>query len=79
MTTRYSLWYEHEIEDGEDEFTLIGIYSSEGKALAVIPSVKEHPDFKGQPGEFRVCLDELDETGWDEGFITRAEAMLPKE
>ncbi len=77
MTIVYALW--HDIEDADDDGILIGIYSSEEKALAVIPAAKEHSDFKGVTGEFRVYKTTVDRTGWEEGFITRAEAMLPKE
>jgi hypothetical protein len=77
MTTVFELW--HTDEEADNEGTLIGIYSSEEKALAIIPAVSEHPDFKGQPGELRVYHSTIDETGWEEGFITWAEALLPKE
>ncbi|MDT8716222.1 hypothetical protein IAI10_06100 [Clostridium sp. 19966] len=55
--------------NGIDEEKIIGIYSTEQKAKAVIEEHKKLTGFKDYPKGF--CIDEyeLDKNFWEEGFI----------
>ena len=61
--------------DEEDEFKLIGIYSSEEKAQAAIDHARLRPGFSTGPGDLQVSPWIIEQTRWDGGFVTWAEAL----
>lgn len=77
MTTIYLLWHVRETEYGDAENAFIGAYSSEDNAKQAIERLKSQPGFKDYPDDFQIHECILDQTGWQEGFITVAEAMKP--
>lgn len=59
----------HVREDDEDEdIKLIGVFSSEEKAIEVRNSIIDQPGFKDYPDGFSVDRYVLDKVSWAEGF-----------
>ena len=79
MTTIYLLWYLHENEFGHEDNKFIGAYSTRANAQAAIEPLKDQPGFKDDPTQFGIYECILDQTWWQEGFMTVAQAMQPKE
>ena len=75
MTDVYLLWHIHDTGHGDEETKLIGVYSTEQRAQQAIARLKQQPGFKDYPDDFQIELCGVDETGWQEGFITVAESL----
>ncbi len=65
--------WEIEKDEGQNP-RLIGTYSSEALAVAAAESLRAKPGFRDWPAGFRVLETWLNQTGWEEGFITFEEA-----
>jgi hypothetical protein len=75
MTSRemrqvYLLWHTHELEDGESDEKLLGVYSTEEKAAGRIASAGHLPGFREAPDGFEVARYVVDHDEWAEGFVT---------
>lgn len=55
--------------NGEEDFKLIGIYSSEIEARAAIERIKVQPGFRDYPEGFHIDRYQVDEDNWTEGFV----------
>ena len=68
----------HEFDDGHEDFTLLGIYSSRERAEAAVESVREQPGFRDHPDGFAISECEVDpqRVGWPEGFSTISDPRL---
>ena len=70
MTKLFLLHHVREVDDDSDDVKLIGIYSSEEKALDALKLVKQQPGFSSFPDGFEISEAVLDHTEWSEGFLT---------
>ena len=68
----YLLWHTHQHEIGEDDEKLLGVYSSEARALERADQAKELPGFRDAPDGFEVARYELDRDEWMEGYFTES-------
>ena len=75
MTTIYMLWHVRETVSGHEDEKFIGAYSTEDKAKEAIERLKTQVGFKEYPNDFQIHPCILDETGWEEGFVTVAESI----
>jgi hypothetical protein len=66
----YLLWHTHELEDGESNEKLLGVYSTEEKATRRIASARMLPGFREAPAGFEVARYVVDRDQWAEGFVT---------
>jgi hypothetical protein len=66
----YLLWHTHELEDGETNEKLLGVYSTEAKAMGRIASAMKLPGFREAPAGFEVAPYVVDRDEWAEGFVT---------
>jgi hypothetical protein len=66
----YVLHHVHELENGYEDVKLLGIFSSEAKALKLIERYKLLEGFKDYPGGFSVDKYTVDKSHWNEGFTT---------
>jgi len=55
---------------GDEEIKLIGVYSSKQKANDAVCFLSKQPGFKDFADYFFVEEYQLDETNWQEGFVT---------
>jgi hypothetical protein len=71
MTLLHVLWHSYQPDPtvDHDEETFIGIYSSEEKARAAVEQLRLKPGFRDYPDGFEIHPQQVDATGWDEGFI----------
>lgn len=69
METVYLLWFEQEHEEGEDTELLIGVYRTEGDALAAKERLKNQPGFREYPTGFITAPYEIGRDHWTEGFV----------
>ena len=65
----YLLWHTHELENGESDEKLLGVYSTEAKARNRIASAAGLPGFSEAPAGFEVARYALDRDEWTEGFV----------
>jgi hypothetical protein len=70
------LWHSYEL-DGEEESTLIGVYSTEAHANASRERASKLPGFRDHPAAFIVDRYKLDEDNWTEGFVTVRQSPEP--
>lgn len=63
------LWYVRELEDGEEDSLLIGVYRSEDDAKAAIERLESKRGFVDDPNGFQVHECRLNRDHWTEGFI----------
>ena len=75
MTEVYLLWHIRDTGHGDEETKLIGVYSSEEKAQQAIERLKVQPGFRDYPDDFQIGPCTVDDTWWEEGFITVAESL----
>lgn len=75
MDVVFLLWHVHEFEDGADDEKLIGVYRTEENAKLAIERLRVQPGFVDLPNGFEVCPYTLDKDHWEEGYISRAEAL----
>lgn len=66
----FKLYHIRAKDDGDDE-KLIGIYTTNEKAMAAIQRLRGLPGFKDYPLGFEIFEHVLDKDGWTEGFITQ--------
>jgi hypothetical protein len=70
MDEVFLLWHVHELNDGEDDEKLIGVYRTEHDARAAIERVGDQPGFVDHPDGFQICQYDLNSDNWTEGFVT---------
>ena len=64
----FILYYINELN--EDDFKLIGVYSSKENAEKAKQRTKLLPGFINSPDSFLIDKHKLDEDHWTEGFVT---------
>lgn len=68
--TIFMVTHTHEINPGEEDDKLIGVYSNREKADLAVDRAKTLPGFRDHPEGFLVEPYGLDEDHWREGFVT---------
>ena len=67
----FLLWHVHELEGGDDDEKLIGVYSTHEKAEQARLRALARPGFCDSPEGFQICRYPVDEDrNWKDGFIT---------
>lgn len=66
----YILQHVHEFGGGHEDVKILGIFSSESKAIELIEKYKMQPGFKDYPDGFATDRYVLDKAEWIEGFST---------
>jgi len=66
----FILWHVHEIQGGDDDEKLIGVYQSEDDAMAAIERLRSQPGFKDTPEGFQIDRYEINKDHWTEGYVT---------
>jgi hypothetical protein len=57
--------------DGDStEVKFIGVYSSRNLAEEAVARLRTKPGFAGSPGGFSIDAVQLDQTSWEDGFVT---------
>jgi hypothetical protein len=69
VDTVYALWYVLEHEGRDDTELNIGIYCTEGDAMAAIERLRDKPGFRDWPEGFQIHPTKLNQDGWTEGFV----------
>ena len=67
----FVLWHVRTFDDGDDDEKLIGIYSTEERAVEARKRAVTLPGFREHPEGFEIHPYQLDRDGWTEGFVTR--------
>ena len=70
MEVVFLLCHVHEIEPGNDDEKLIGVYRTEGDAKSAIERLRTQPGFVEVPDGFQICPYELNMDHWTEGYVT---------
>jgi hypothetical protein len=70
MDIVFLLWHLHEIELGNDDEKLIGVYRTEDDAKSAIERLRTQPGFVDIPDGFQICPYELNADHWTEGYVT---------
>ena len=65
----FILWHIRELENGEDETKLIGVYSTEQLAEAARERSRQLPGFRDLPDGFIIDRYAVDKDHWTEGYI----------
>jgi hypothetical protein len=60
----------HELEDGEDEVKMIGVYSTRENAESAVERLRLQPGFRDTPNCFFIDDYTVDQTYWTEGYVT---------
>jgi hypothetical protein len=68
MKTVYLLYHSHDSAEGDDNYKLLGIFSTEKKAQDAIDSFRLKPGFVDYPDDFSIDKYEIDKAYWSEGF-----------
>ena len=79
MKTVYIVHHVQEIEDGDEEVKLIGIYSSQKNAEATVARLSEVTGFCDTRDGFHIEGYELNKDHWADGYISWAEATTASE
>ena len=66
----YVLWHTHELNEGEEDSKLLGVYSTESIAKDKIIQYKTLPGFNEYPDGFEITRYEIDVDNWKAGFVT---------
>jgi hypothetical protein len=66
----FILWHVHEMESGEEDSKLIGVYSTEQSAEAARQRSCRLPGFRDSPDAFTIDNYEVDTDHWTEGYAT---------
>lgn len=69
LTHVHILWHTYE-RDETEQSKLIGVYTSKQLAEAEIPRLRLLPGFSDYPDSFLVDSVKLNQTWWDDGFVT---------
>ena len=64
----YVLQHERELEDDSSDVKMIGVYGSEGDALAAQQRLSTAPGFREHCDGFSIDVYELGQDCWTEGF-----------
>ena len=67
----FVLWHSYELNDGEEDSKLLGIYSSASIANEKTNEYKKLTGFSDHPSMFEVVKYEIGVDHWQEGFVTR--------
>jgi hypothetical protein len=67
--TVYLLWHAHDLVE-EIDVKLIGVYSSEARAIEARERAKTLPGFRENPDGFHIDRYEVDKDSWTTGFVT---------
>lgn len=73
MKSVFILWHSYELNEGEEEIKLLGVFSSEGIAIKKISEYKKLPGFCDHLDGFEVVSYKIDVDQWKEGFVTQSE------
>lgn len=66
----FLLWQTHELEGGESDEKLLGVYSTEEAANSRASAARRLPGFCLSPDGFQVVRYVVDRDEWTEGFVT---------
>jgi len=66
----YALWHIYELNEGEDESKLCGIFSTKAAALEAQATLTTQPGFRLHPDAFSIAKTLLNKPEWVEGFST---------
>lgn len=68
----YSLWHTHVDENlpGGEDAKLIGIYTSNEKAIEAQSRAEKLKGFRDFPEGFEISIERLDQDRWTSGFAT---------
>ena len=68
----------HDMEDGEEDVKMIGVYSSREKAEQAVERLQIQPGFSDLPEGF--CIDRypVDKDHWTEGYVTLYSEVRPE-
>lgn len=64
------LFHVHELDEGEEDVKIIGVYSDQGQADAAQARASLLPGFSEAPEGFQWGEYELDRDEWTEGYVT---------
>ena len=64
----YIVQHSYELESGNDETKIIGVFSSYQYAKEIVDQYITLPGFKERPNNFFIDKYEIDKKHWDEGF-----------
>jgi hypothetical protein len=64
----FILWHVREIDGGDEDEKLIGIYRTRADAEAAISRLSDKPGFRDWPSGFQIHEYVLGRDGWTEGF-----------
>ncbi|MBB4839668.1 hypothetical protein HNP52_002737 [Sphingomonas kyeonggiensis] len=70
MNEVFALWHSYELNEGEEESKLIGIYASHADAEAARARSVALPGFCDHPDNFLIESHTLGQDKWTEGFVT---------
>jgi hypothetical protein len=59
-----------ELEDGEEEIKMIGVYSTRDKAEEAVERLRLQPGFRETPKCFHIDDYTVDMDHWTEGYVT---------
>jgi hypothetical protein len=74
----YVLQHTHVRVDGEEDLKLIGVYSSMQTGRAAVEKLSKQPGFSATSSGFTLEPYTLDETSWQEGFVTLTKDDFPE-
>lgn len=68
----YILWHVHTDEklDGGEDVKLLGVFSSQEKALEAQTTASALPGFRDDLLGFEISMYKIDEVHWQEGYVT---------
>ena len=70
------LWHTRELEDGESDEKLLGVYSIEEKATSRMASARKLPGFREAPDGFEVARYVVDRDEWALRVLTDEELIF---
>jgi hypothetical protein len=72
MQTVFLLWHSHDLEGGETDDKLVGVYSDEASAEAARNRTSAFNGFRDAPDGFVIARYELNRDYWQDGYVTVA-------
>lgn len=70
MASVFVLQHVHELEGGDEDVKLIGVYSTREQAFSAVERLRSLPGFCDEPSGFNVDEYSLDQDQWTEGYVT---------
>ena len=70
MEVVFLLWHVHEVNPGNDDEILIGVYRTEGDAKSAIEQLRTKRGFVDVPDGFQICPYELNVDHCTECYVT---------